>query len=125
MIAVTPLHASEAAKVLAGLERLDPTGALQASDIEAMCERDKCVRVMAPHGAAAVAVAPVGKVLWIDAVRGVGDSDMTAAVDDAVCSLARQLGMQAVAFQTKRRGLVRKCERRGYQLTGWIMRKDI
>jgi hypothetical protein len=51
--------------------------------------------------------------------------DMTAILDHVVTQGATDTGCKAIAFQTARPGLVRKLTKRGFRVTGWVMRKDL
>lgn len=120
---LAPISPKEAAQALSGLGHLDPSGRCTEGGLRAMCEASRCVQVTDGHGGLAVVVYELdeGGTAWVCAAVGQGGRDLTAAIDDAM----RSLGARAVAFQTKRRGLVRRAERLGYALTGYIMRRDL
>jgi hypothetical protein len=59
-----------------------------------------------------------GGEVWISAAAGRAGVDLTAAIAALVETQAEQF--DSIAFQTKRRGLVKKTQRLGYQLAGAI-----
>jgi hypothetical protein len=67
--------------------------------------------------------------VWISAAAGRADVDLTAAIAALVEDQAQQF--DSIAFQTKRRGLVKKVQRLGFQAAGavgecgTIMRKTL
>ena len=85
-----------------------------------MCQAGECLAVTAGNGSAVIVVTRANGVTWIEAAAGEGGADLTKAIDDAM----RHIGAGVVAFQTKRRGLVARCERLGYRVAGYIMRRD-
>jgi hypothetical protein len=121
-LTVRRLAPAEAAQALAGCEALDPRGLCAAGDIEAMCERGQCFGLAGPASAVYVLTVRNG-VVWVDALKGAGDVDITAAVDEVLTAQAE--GAEAIGLQTRRRGLVRKLQQRGYRVTGWVMRKEL
>jgi len=120
---VRRLAPTEAARALAGCEQLDPRGLCTPADIAAMCERGQCFGI---EGAAqAVYVLQVRNgVVWVDALKGDGAGvDLVQLVDNVLNEQAR--GARAIGLQTARRGLVKQLQRRGYAITGWIMKRDL
>jgi hypothetical protein len=116
------LTAHQAATALAGMAGLDPRGLVTDADIAGMCQTGMCMGLQSADGAVVMVLQVRDGVIWVDAVRGAGRVDLTAAVDQALTALP---GARAVAFQTARPGLVRKAQRLGYQVTGYVMRKDL
>lgn len=117
------IAAAEAAQRLAGCEDLDPRGLCGPGDIAAMCEQGLC---FALDGAAdAVYVLQVRNgVVWVDAAKGGGGLVSALAALDAVVT-AQAEGLKAIALQTARPGMVKELERRGFRVTGWILKKDL
>jgi hypothetical protein len=66
-----------------------------------------------------------GRQLWVEGAVGGGDVNMTAIGLRFIEDTARYAGCSEVAFQTSRRGLVRKTQRLGYQVQGFILRKAL
>lgn len=66
-----------------------------------------------------------GDVLWVTAAAGKAADDLTDIGLQLIEETARQAGCSSVAFQTSRCGLVRKSERRGFEVSGWIMKKAV
>lgn len=70
------------------------------------------------------AVSRVGDELWIDAAAGKAPGyDLTAA--GLAIVEAQAAGLETVGFLTRRPGLLKKAQRLGYQVDGWILRKRI
>ena len=118
---VRAIAPDEAAQALAGCEGLDPRGLTSAADLIAMTKRGQCYALSGAVNAVYVITVRNG-VAWVDALKGDG-ADATAAVDAVLT--AQAAGLDAIALQTKRRGLVRKLQRHGYSVTGWVMRKEL
>lgn len=126
MIEVRHIPAPQAAHQLAGLARLDPRGMLSEADIPAMCDRGQCFELVAADGRArAVYVIEVcNGVAWVSALASTGRGIDVCKIFDGVTT-QQATGLQRLAFQTARPGLVRKMSGLGYRVTGWIMAKDI
>lgn len=119
------LEPALAARLLAGSGHLDPAGLWSDADIERVCERGLCVAATAADNQAqAVYVAHVANgVAWIDAARGFGPADWSGLLLPIIERQAQ--GVRRVAFQTARRGLVKRATAQGYSVRGWILAKDI
>ncbi len=118
---MTPITAIEAAERLAGCESLDPRGLTTAADIPAMCQAGQCFDIEG----GAVVLAELGDCLWIDAMRGHAEHDLTDAANWQITEHAQRQGLRRIGLQTGRSGLVRKLQARGFVVTGWIMQKAI
>jgi hypothetical protein len=119
---VRRLAPADAATALAGCEDLDPRGLCVAGDIAAMCQAGQCFGLDGAASAVYVLTVRNG-IVWVDALKGAGELDITAAVDEVLTAQAE--GARAIGLQTRRRGLVRKLQQRGYRVTGWVMRKEL
>ena len=123
VLSVRAIGAAEAARRLAGCERREPSGLFGPGDLAATCERGQCFEI---EGAAqAVYVVKVHNgVVWIDALKGTsGQVDVIAALDAVVT--AQAAGARSIACQTKRRALVAALTKRGFRITGWILKRDM
>ena len=116
------IDAIEAAAGLAGLAHLDPSGRCMERDIPGICANSTCFEVADDNGRAVVAVELVNGVLWVSMAGGGGGHDLCRPIDAVVSQVP---GARAVAFQTQRRGLVRRGLRRGYRIAGYILKKDL
>lgn len=96
---------------------------MTAADVAPACSAANCFEVIGDDAAAVYVVAVRNGVAWIEAAAGRGSMDLTAALDALICGQSQ--GLQAVGFQTARLGLVRKAQRRGYRVAGWIMKKEL
>lgn len=112
-----------AAALLAGCERLDPAGRTGLGDIEALTARGQCFVASALDGQAVYVLDVHNGVAQITACKGSGPVDWSAVLLPTIEAQAK--GCKAVTFQTKRRGLVRRAEKQGYRVTGWILTKDL
>lgn len=121
-MSVRRVDAATAAAALAGLERLDPRGLMTSADMVDACKAANCFQVEGDAKAFYVVGVRNG-VAWIEAAQGSGSIDLSAALDALICSQAD--GLRAVGFSTARPGLVRKAQRRGYVVTGWILQKAL
>lgn len=112
-----------AAARLAGVSKLDPRGMASEADIPGMCQAGLCLEVADDSGAAVLVVRldNAGGVAWVDAAGGGGGRDLCGAIDAALSDMP----INAIAFQTKRPGLVRRAKRAGYYVAGYIMRRDL
>ena len=114
-----------AAAALAPVVRSDPDG---LATPESVAAAGVPLRLDVDGGHATMVLArrgPGARQLWIEGAVGGGDADMTAIGLQFIEDTARQAGCAEVAFQTSRRGLVRKAARLGYEVRGYILRKAI
>lgn len=106
----------------------DPLGQ-GMTDIEAMAARSDCLRVTGPAGDLVMALqlrtGTERSVLWIAGAAGQGATDWTYNGLAVAEHKAAACGAQAVAFQTARRGLVRRAEASGYRVAGYILIKEL
>jgi hypothetical protein len=63
-----------------------------------------------------------GSEVWVSAAAGKG-CDVTAIMAGLIECQAGQF--DSIGFRTKRRGLVKKAQRHGYEIAGYIMRKTL
>jgi membrane protein required for beta-lactamase induction len=108
-----------------GIEARDPIGRMQREDIAPAAHRGVCVAATSEDGSSqAVYVVRVQNgVAWVDFMKGNGPIDWTAMLGPVIEAQAK--GTRRVAFQTMRPGLVKKAQRQGYTVRGWILAKDI
>jgi hypothetical protein len=93
------------------------------ADLEAMTRTGRCFEIRGVQAGAVYVLSVRNGVVWVDALKGGGELDLVDLVDGVITSQAA--GLEAIALQTKRRGLVRKLQRHGYRITGWVMRKEL
>ena len=117
------IPASLAASLLAGLERLDPRGTTAPNDLHDLTASGQCFAATAGTGQAVYVVKVSNGVAWVSACKGAGPVKWQ---DVLLPVIERQAaGCKAVAFQTKRRGLVKAAKAQGYEITGWILKKNL
>lgn len=106
----------------------DPLGT-GATDVDALAQRSDCVRIVGQGGDLVLALqlrqGPGRDVLWIAGAAGQGAHDWTHNGLAVAEHNARQCRAHAVAFQTARKGLVRRAQAKGYRVTGYILTKDL
>lgn len=121
---LSSLEPDLAAALLVGCEHLDPAGRTTARDIPGMTRGGQCYAATSHDGAQVVYVVNVSNgVAWIDAAKGAGPVPWSETLLPII--EAQSKGLRSVGFQTARPGLVRKAERQGYRVAGWIMKKQI
>lgn len=120
---------AEAALLLAGLinPKSDREGRFSLGEIIAAGQPFKIVTA-AGETVAAYVLAQLGVNLWIMAAAGRAAFDLTGAINALVDVQAA--GFQWIGFRTERRGLVRKAQKHGYQVTrqeggAYYLRKNI
>lgn len=88
-----------------------------------MAERGDCFAASCGQDSAVYVVQVDNGVAWISACAGTGSTPWRRLLLPVIEQQAA--GLQAVAFQTKRPGLVRQAKKQGYEVTGWIMKKKL
>lgn len=117
------IAAGEAARRLAGVAELDPSGI--ASNADDLTRHGQAFAVDSDAGSAVFVVVVRNGCAFVVAAKGAGSIDMTEVLDQVVTRGATNDGCTSVALQTARPGLVRKLQKRGFRVTGWVMRKDL
>lgn len=119
----------EAAVLLAGLKsaKTDSQNRYSLAEVIGAGQAYKIVTA-AGETVAAYVLAQLGVNLWIMAAAGRAAFDLTGAISALVD--AQAAGFQWIGFRTERRGLVRKAQRHGYQVTrqeggAYFLRKNI
>lgn len=122
---LSQLEPELAAQLLVGIEQFDPSGRLQRHELPQATARGACLAATSADGSSqAVYVIRVDNgVAWVDFAKGHGSLDWTAILGPVIEAQAK--GVRRVAFQTARRGLVRKSLKQGYSVRGWILAKDM
>lgn len=98
---------------------------VQGLGLENILSNAQFFRLAGSDSQFAYALMALGRELWIQAAGGTGPDDLTALGFGAIERQASAGGFGSVGFQTRRRGLVRKAEKLGYVVDGWILRKKI
>ena len=122
MVDVRDIPPEVAARVMAGLSHLDPRGLMTEDDVLPTCHHGRCIAVKGEGGAGAAVLIEQNGVVWVEAFKAEGASaGLSEDLDAELC----KSGAKAIAFMTKRRGLVRRAERLGYHVAGYVMTKEI
>lgn len=117
------IPADLAAQLLTGCERLDPAGLTTSDTLPAMAARGACFAATTDTAQAVYVLKVENGRAWVSACKGAGPVDWSGLLLPVIEQQAQ--GLQAVAFQTARRGLVRKAQRQGYRVAGYIMEKNL
>lgn len=118
---------AEAVEAISGAEAAAALG--RCADVSG-CSLDELVqgiayRLKTKGGEGVFVVQRHGSELWIQAGEGVASDGLTEAGLTLVQDMARALGCTSVGFETRRGGLVRKSGALGFQVAGYIMRKQV
>lgn len=113
---------AQAAAVFSVTQVPDPCG---TSTPESLASAGQAFELKAAGGSAVFVVRKDGPLLWIQAAAGAAADDLTQVGLELIEEMARQAQCTHVGFQTARPGLVRKASRRGYQVYGWIVKKEL
>lgn len=126
-VSLSRLDADTAARMLAGLERRDPRGIATPQDVIDVAHKGgTCFALTDATGGQIVYVLAIHKSqAWIHAAVGQGGADMTAVALPVIERQALGEGLHSVGFLTARPGLVRKAEKHGYSVKGWLLTKDL
>lgn len=120
--ALTPLTEAEAVEALRLHQVPDPTG---QSTPESLAAAGQAFGLKAEGGSGTFVLVKKGAQIWIEAGAGRAADDLTELGLELIEEIARRSECSEVAFQTARRGLVKKSELAGYQVVGWIMKKKV
>lgn len=115
-----------AAQAYAAHVHLDPQG---IATPESLAAAGLSFGLESEAGRVVFTLSTTGRECWIHAAAGTGYG-MTAATFCIIEQIAGRAGCNRVAFQTVRRGLVRRARRLGYRIAeqvgqGHILRKEI
>lgn len=122
-LTVRAIGADEAARRLAGVAELDPSGI--SSSAEDLTRHGQAFAIEGEGGSAVFVVAMRNGCAFVVAAKGAGRIDMTEVLDQVVTRGASNDGCTSIALQTARPGLVRKLQKRGFRVTGWVLKKDL
>lgn len=120
---VTRITPAAACALLAGCERYDPIDVATAADVAAMADAGQCFGVSAGAAKAAYVMKNKNGVAWVNAVQGRGPVPWSTVLLPII--EAQAAGCKAVAFQTRRRGVMKTALAQGYHVAGWILKKNI
>ncbi len=122
-LSVRPIAAGEAARRLAGVAELDPSGVTSSADD--LVRHGQAFAIDAEAGSAVFVVVVRNGCAFVVAAKGEGQIDMTRVLDEVVTRGATNEGCKSIGLQTARPGLVRKLQKRGFRVTGWVMKKEL
>lgn len=121
-IQVQPLTADQAEKAYAAMHGPD------GSNAHTVASGGQSFALHLDDGGALVfTVRAQNGVFWIDGAIGQAGpgGDMTAQGLDFMEAMAKAAKSDSIGFATARAGLVKKAERQGYRVAGWILKKQI
>lgn len=112
---------AQAARAYAAHVHLDPQA---LATPESLAAAGPSFGIQTQDGATVFTLSAAGGECWVHAAAGTGYG-MTAPTFAIIEQIAARAGCNRVAFQTVRRGLVRRARRLGYQIAGEIGRGHI
>ena len=122
MVAPQVIRATACApeEVRALLEAM-PAEKVGHADFAGILEAGQCFKVIDQAGATvgAYVLRAKGSEVWISAAAGRAGVDLTAGMFALIEQQSGQF--DSIGFQTKRRGLVKKAQRHGYEIAVYIM----
>lgn len=119
---IRPVSREQAAAALQRVAALDPFG---TETPEALAEAGNCFQFSTSDGGQSIVVLRVkGQHLYVQAAEGNGTSATREGLQ-MIEAIARASGLGAVAFQTRRPGLIRHAKAAGYRVAAVIMEKGI
>lgn len=116
------LSASEAAQALRAAGLRAP---LECDTAERIAQHGECFALDFGRGAGVCVLRRDGNVLWVDAAAATRGDGLTEDGLQFVQAIARRIGARKIAFETNRRGLVRKARKAGCRVVGFVMEKDV
>lgn len=119
---IEALTTEQAAQAFHELPVPDPQG---IATPESLAAAGEAFEFFAAGGSCRAVVRKNGCQLWIEAASGKAADDLTAIGLELAEEVANQAQCQEVAFQTCRAGLMKKATQHGYQVAGWILKKEI
>lgn len=122
-IHLTQIDADTAAALLVGVAGRDPSGLSTEQSMHHTARCGQCYAATSESGQAVYVVRVENGVAWVDAAKGFGATDWTAALLPIIEMQAK--GLASVGFQTERRGLVKRAQKQGYHIAGYIMKKGL
>lgn len=122
-VEVQEVTRTDAAQVMRGAGLRAP---LDVHTPESIAQHGQCFELRTGDGCGVFVLRREAAVMWIDGAgarvhsRGLTDAGL------ALCEeIARQVGCTEIAFETTRRGLVRKSHQHGYRVAGYVMKKAV
>lgn len=98
---------------------------LECDTPEGIAQHGECFTLRTDTGSGVFVLRRKGAVLWIDGAAATAGGGLTAPGLALIAQVARQTGCKKVAFETARRGLIRKAQRHGARVAGVVMEMDV
>jgi hypothetical protein len=114
--------ASEAAQAMTAAGLRDTHGQFTP---ESIASSGQAFKLTTAGGTGVFVAEKRGNHLWIHGAGGVKTSGLTADGLGVIEALAREIGVEFVAFETKRPGLTRLAKKAGYSVNAVIMTKRV
>lgn len=122
-VLVQEVSQADAAQVMRGAGLRAP---LDCDTPETIAAYGECFELRTEGAVGVFVLRREGSVLWIDGAGArVHSRGLTEAGLTAFERIARGQGCTEIAFETTRRGLVKKSEAAGYSVAGYIMKKAV
>lgn len=121
MVHAQKITADLACSHLQNFPLIDPLG---AATVKSVCASGDCFALPAKTGTIVYVLRWIGNKILILAAAGNVKGETKNCLH-AIEAQAKANGAQSVMFQTARAGLVKLATQSGYQVTGWILEKQI
>jgi hypothetical protein len=119
---IQALSSEEAVQAFTERPVPDPQG---VATPQSLATAGEAFEFFAAGGSCRAVIRKNGGQLWIEAASGKAADDLTAIGLELAEEVARQANCQEVSFQTCRAGLMKKAIQHGYQVAGWILKKEV
>lgn len=99
---------------------------LKCDTVEQIAQYGECFQLTTEQGGAVFVLRADKGVLWIDAGAATGKGQgITEAGLELAQVIAKQMKCNTVALETNRRGMVKKSKQCGFEIAGYILKKDV
>jgi hypothetical protein len=123
---VVTLSPGDAVRALAGVEKRDPLGKATFDSIVEYAFKGQCFEARTKGAAVAYIVTENAGSVWVTAAKASGAQSVNMVkVLAEIIPHQSQGRCTSIAFQTARPGLVRKAKKQGFEVVGWILKKEI
>jgi hypothetical protein len=122
---ITPMSRREAAPWLKPHVGLDPTGRSAQNDFDGLSGQHYQAKHQATGKICIYSVDEKNGVAWVNSMAGESAEklDFFSLIEPII--RVQYSHCESIRFQTMRRGLVKKAEKKGYQVSGWILKKNL
>lgn len=116
---VEPISGQQAA------QSLEKCAAVGGYSVRELVDGGHAFRLKTTCGEGVFVLKKMGAVCWVEAGQGTAKDDLTEQGLAVIEEIARGLSCEAVEFQTRRPGLVKKASALGFETKQVVMRKKV